>query len=89
MSFYYFDGSPAGVRTNILTAMGMDKATSDKLMDDAEKSYPLGRHGTTSEVAGYILFLASDECSWVTGTNFLADGGMINAPTQSVDFSKH
>ncbi|TDK32180.1 SDR family oxidoreductase [Rhizobium deserti] len=37
---------------------------------------PLGRHGTPAEVARSVLYLASDQSSFVTGTTLLVDGGM-------------
>ena len=39
-------------------------------------AYPLGRPGTPEEVAMLILYLASDESAWVTGSIFPIDGGM-------------
>jgi NAD(P)-dependent dehydrogenase (short-subunit alcohol dehydrogenase family) len=36
---------------------------------------PLGRVGTTDDVAAAALFLASDEAGWITGVNLLVDGG--------------
>lgn len=41
---------------------------------------PLDRMGTLEEVANGILFLASDESSFVTATELVIDGGMIGAP---------
>jgi NAD(P)-dependent dehydrogenase (short-subunit alcohol dehydrogenase family) len=37
---------------------------------------PLGRHGTPEEVANVVVFLASDESSFVTGATLAVDGGM-------------
>ncbi|HET6523121.1 SDR family NAD(P)-dependent oxidoreductase [Sphingopyxis sp.] len=49
---------------------GMDQAMFAEMT-------PLGRMGTTDEVAAVILFLASDEASYVTGSEFVVDGGYI------------
>lgn len=38
---------------------------------------PLGRPGTPDEVATFVLFLASDESSFATGSEFVVDGGLI------------
>ena len=51
----------------------------------AKKNYPLGRVGETSDIAKSILFLASDESSWITGIDFVIDGGLtagVIAPPQ-------
>jgi NAD(P)-dependent dehydrogenase (short-subunit alcohol dehydrogenase family) len=37
---------------------------------------PLGRHGTAEEVARSVLYLASDQSSFTTGTMLMVDGGM-------------
>ena len=38
-------------------------------------SVPLGRLGTPDEVAKAVVFLASDDCSYITGTEPFVDGG--------------
>ena len=40
---------------------------------------PLGRLGTTGDIANLALYLASDESSWVSGTAITIDGGMSAA----------
>ncbi|CAG2115136.1 unnamed protein product [Medioppia subpectinata] len=42
--------------------------------------YPVGRVGESIDIANAILFLASDEASFVTGINFASDGGVLHAP---------
>ena len=48
-----------------------DPALSQGLVDET----PLGRAGRAEEVANAVLFLASDEASYVTGVQLVVDGG--------------
>jgi NAD(P)-dependent dehydrogenase (short-subunit alcohol dehydrogenase family) len=46
------------------------------LMELRTAEIPLGRIGTTDDVANGALFLASDESSWITGIELTIDGGI-------------
>jgi NAD(P)-dependent dehydrogenase (short-subunit alcohol dehydrogenase family) len=48
------------------------------------QAHPLGRIGEPEEVAGGILFLASDEASFITGVPLPIDGGMYAGPPLEV-----
>jgi NAD(P)-dependent dehydrogenase (short-subunit alcohol dehydrogenase family) len=41
------------------------------------KGVPMGRFGEADEVATAILFLASDEASYITGAELAVDGGYL------------
>jgi NAD(P)-dependent dehydrogenase (short-subunit alcohol dehydrogenase family) len=40
---------------------------------------PFGRFGEASEIAAAVAFLASDDASFITASNFLVDGGISAA----------
>jgi len=72
-----------GVRVNnIGPGMISTPMTQESLMD-AEKAteamgkIPMHRQGEPQEIANVALFLASDEASYVTGSSFFADGGLM------------
>jgi NAD(P)-dependent dehydrogenase (short-subunit alcohol dehydrogenase family) len=45
-----------------------------------EDQIPLGRFAASMEVAAVIAFLASPASSYVNGTGFVVDGGLLNRP---------
>jgi NAD(P)-dependent dehydrogenase (short-subunit alcohol dehydrogenase family) len=70
------------IRVNALCPGPLRTELLMKILDtDAKKQrrlvhIPMGRFGEAKEIARAALFLASDESSWVTGTEFLVDGGI-------------
>ena len=75
------EGAPAGIRVNVvIPAVVETPATAGMLADEAsrkntEKLIPMGRVGQSNELANAVLFLASDEASYVTGAALPVDGG--------------
>jgi meso-butanediol dehydrogenase/(S,S)-butanediol dehydrogenase/diacetyl reductase len=70
------EGAAAGIRVNVV----VPPATAGMLADEAsrkatEKLIPMGRVGRADELADAILFLASDEASYITGAALPVDGG--------------
>lgn len=63
------------VRANAISPGGILDNQSPSFVDRYCKKTPLGRMGTSSDVVGAAVFLASDASSYVTGQNLLVDGG--------------
>ena len=75
------EGAAQGIRVNVvIPAVVETPATAGMLSDEAsrqntEKLIPMGRVGQPEELANAILFLASDEASYITGAALPVDGG--------------
>jgi NAD(P)-dependent dehydrogenase (short-subunit alcohol dehydrogenase family) len=73
----------SGIRVNsvhpgVLPAMRSSKATADPTFRAKMLSgVPMRREGRVEEVAYAVLFLASDEASYITGTELVVDGGWL------------
>jgi NAD(P)-dependent dehydrogenase (short-subunit alcohol dehydrogenase family) len=52
---------------------------ASQLLDSMAAGVPLGRIGTTDEIANAVLFLASEQSSFVTGSELFVDGGEVHA----------
>ena len=50
---------------------------TDGQMDNLIKLHPIGRLGESQEIADLVVWLASDKASFVTGTYYAADGGLL------------
>src|SRR3954467_546625 len=74
--------APHGIRVNSIHPGRISTPATDQMPADLIP-IPLGRPGQPHEVATFVLFLASDESSFATGTEFVMDGGTVTAiPTK-------
>ncbi|WP_433468101.1 glucose 1-dehydrogenase [Spirillospora sp. CA-128828] len=67
---------PGGVLTPLTMQDDIVSATAGSA-DAFLKALPLGRMGKAQEVSGLIVYLASDDSSYCTGSEVLVDGGML------------
>ena len=57
----------------------MTAGLSDEVKTEFTKQIPLGRMGTAADIASAVVFLASDEASYITGQVLSVNGGMLMA----------
>jgi NAD(P)-dependent dehydrogenase (short-subunit alcohol dehydrogenase family) len=69
--------SPGPIDTPILEGLGETEEERQKIIASFVAQVPLGRIGTSDEIAKVALFLASDDSSYVTGIELTVDGGMV------------
>ena len=48
-----------------------------EMFEKLSKTQPIGRMGTPDEIAGLALYLCSDEASFISGCDYLIDGGFV------------
>ena len=65
--------APGAISTPINTALLNNKPKLDALL----ANIPLGRLGSVDDVANLAVFLASDDASYITGSTFVVDGGLL------------
>jgi NAD(P)-dependent dehydrogenase (short-subunit alcohol dehydrogenase family) len=68
--------SPGPVTTPILGRTGMPPEVLEEMSKSLEAEVPMKRFGRAEEIAKTVLFLASDDSSFLLGTEIVADGGM-------------
>lgn len=68
--------SPGVVPTPGCELLGLTNEQIVVFVDEQKKNIPLGRVGTPDEVAKAVVYLASDDSSFITGIELFVDGGM-------------
>jgi len=75
--------APLGIRINniapgmIATPMTAERLTDAETAKQSGEAIPMGRPGLPLEIANVALFLASDAASYVTGSSYFVDGGLM------------
>jgi NAD(P)-dependent dehydrogenase (short-subunit alcohol dehydrogenase family) len=75
--------APFNIRVNAIapgaidTPMAVSTKSDPKVLEGALAAIPLHRMGTAEEIANTVLFLSSDEASYITGTIVVVDGGWL------------
>ncbi len=81
MKYAALELAPKGIRCNAVhpgrveTSFIHKGLTDDNAIKADMTKYPLGRYGTPQEIAWSIIYLLSDASAWVTGSDFVIDGG--------------
>lgn len=68
--------NPGPIETPIFNRMGMDAESTKGMVTQIQSQVPLGRMGNPEEIASAVLFLTSEDSSFVHGATLLVDGGM-------------
>ncbi len=68
--------SPGPIETPIWSKTNLTEEQIGGFAEGVSGQVPLGRFGKTTEIANTVLFMASDDASYITGTEIPVDGGM-------------
>jgi NAD(P)-dependent dehydrogenase (short-subunit alcohol dehydrogenase family) len=66
---------PSPVNTQMMRSLESGSGVSQ---EEISRSIPLGRYAEGQDIANVVLFLASEKSSFVTGSQYRVDGGMLN-----------
>ncbi len=72
LAAYY---GPHNIRVNAICPGGVFDNQNPKFVEGYNKNTPLGRMAQSDEIAGPVIFLASDAASYITGHVLMVDGG--------------
>lgn len=64
-----------GIRVNTLSPGGIENGQSEQFINKLTKQIPMGRMSSPTEYAGGLVFLLSDQSSFMTGATLVIDGG--------------
>ena len=69
---------PSPVNTRMMRSLekGFDPENAEAVRESLEKDIPMQRYGESDDIAKLVLFLASDDSAFITGSQYRVDGGM-------------
>lgn len=69
--------SPGPTQTEVMKKVGLDEATVNGIMDMVVEKVPLKQMGKSEDVAKMVSYVSSDAAKFITGADFIMDGGMV------------
>lgn len=73
-----------GIRVNCVLPGYIRTAMNDEISEDNTRAYGIPRFAEPEEVSAVVLFLASDAASFVTGVDYLVDGGATAGAVETI-----
>lgn len=71
--------SPGPTETEVMKKVGLDEAAVNSVMNVVVEKVPLKQMGKSEDVAKMVSYLSSDAAKFITGSDFIIDGGMVLA----------
>ena len=65
------------IETPAIDGLAGGREQGQAFLADMAKGVPLGRVGQPDEIAKAVVFLASDDAQWITGSVYIIDGGSL------------
>jgi NAD(P)-dependent dehydrogenase (short-subunit alcohol dehydrogenase family) len=81
------ENASSGIRVNAVRPAVIETAMGERLFGDPETNrrvlrlHPIGRFGTSMEVAEGVVWVCSERASFMTGQNLVLDGGFLAGPS--------
>ena len=68
----------AGQKVQLYKEMGFSKGDVETILKEGAEAFPLKRLGTVEDIVSVIMYLISENASWITGESINIDGGTLS-----------